>query len=341
MPNRIIREGWIDSFTIDMLDANAERFFLRLCLKADDFGRFHAHPKLLKSALFPLKDCVRDTDMSRDLAVCEKAGLIHCYEASGSRYLVICKFDQRMRAAKSKFPPPPEKCQTDARHVTVTCPPYSESDSESKAKAEPEAGNPPADVRQKPVACQTPDSHLPVKCQTDDGHVTDKCLTSDGHVTVTCPPYSESEAGCPPTETPVELPRGFPKTLEEAITAATSVGCPEDFVKKVWLKAHSRMGRDARDVPIRVWSSYLATEWTYERDRLARDAIKGTGTSQTSSAPQPAGTSCLSGAELVLRQKELERIEDRIRVLGNRNEGVKWPQKDVDEKKSSKPAEPN
>lgn len=103
---RMIREGWLDSFVIDQLDASAERFFLRLCLKADDFGRFHAHPKLLKPNLFPLKDSIRETDISRDLAACEAAGLLRCYESAGNRYLVILKFGQKLKVKKEKFPPP-------------------------------------------------------------------------------------------------------------------------------------------------------------------------------------------------------------------------------------------
>lgn len=108
MPNRIIREGWIDSEQIDKLSISAERFFLRLCLKADDFGRYTANPKLLKSALFPLRDDVRDTDISRDLAAAQATGLLRCYEVAGKRYLVIPKFRQRSRASTSKFPEPPD-----------------------------------------------------------------------------------------------------------------------------------------------------------------------------------------------------------------------------------------
>ena len=106
MPNRIVREGWIESLNIDALDASAERFFLRLILKADDYGRFHANPVLLKSALFPLKDDIRSADMTRFLAACEKTGLIRCYETSGKRYLEIQRFNQRNRAKESKFPEP-------------------------------------------------------------------------------------------------------------------------------------------------------------------------------------------------------------------------------------------
>lgn len=112
MPNRIIREGWVESETIDALSVHAECFFLRLCLKADDFGRYHANPQLLKSNLFPLKEDVRNTDISRWLAECEKAGLIRCYSQTSRRFLEIPKFGQRCRAEISKFPDP-ANCQAD------------------------------------------------------------------------------------------------------------------------------------------------------------------------------------------------------------------------------------
>jgi len=106
MAARIIRDGWLESDKVDSLDVHAERFFIRLCLKADDFGRFHASPLLLKSMLFPLKEDIRSTDMTRYLAECEKAGLVCCYEVTGKRYLEIQNFGQRLRTMNSKFPQP-------------------------------------------------------------------------------------------------------------------------------------------------------------------------------------------------------------------------------------------
>lgn len=106
MATRMIRDGWIESDRIESLDVHAERFFIRLCLKADDFGRFHAAPTLLKSMLFPLKEDIRSTDMTRCLAECEKAGLVRCYEVTGKRFLEINNFGQRMRTMKSKYPQP-------------------------------------------------------------------------------------------------------------------------------------------------------------------------------------------------------------------------------------------
>lgn len=106
MPNRILRD-WTDSFTVNSLDAAEERFFVRLIMKADDFGRFHADPRLLKSYLFPLLSDTRETDCSRWLAACEKAGLLRCYvDDRGRNYLEIVNFKQRTRQSESKFPTP-------------------------------------------------------------------------------------------------------------------------------------------------------------------------------------------------------------------------------------------
>lgn len=112
MPNRIIRDGWTESEAIDGLSPECERFFLRLLLKADDFARFHANPQLIRASLFPLKDSIRNTDISRWVAECEKAGLVRCYESTGKRFIWIAKFNQRTRAETSKFPPPPWQCPT-------------------------------------------------------------------------------------------------------------------------------------------------------------------------------------------------------------------------------------
>lgn len=121
MPSRIIREDYLTSEAVDKLTADEECFFVRLMLKADDHGRFSANLKLLKSALYPLKDGVRDTDIARKLAAAEQAGVVRCYEVDGKRYLVIPKFRQRSRSL-SKYPDPPDGWESDDGHMTVKCP---------------------------------------------------------------------------------------------------------------------------------------------------------------------------------------------------------------------------
>lgn len=148
MPNRIIREGWVESDAINALSAPEEVFFLRVCLRADDFGRYNANPVLLKSNLFPLKEDLRNTDIPRWLAACEKAGLVRCYEVSGKKYLQINKFNQRTRAEKSKFPEPPAVCQSDVSQVTDICQPSDgppRTYSETETETETTSSSPPGD----------------------------------------------------------------------------------------------------------------------------------------------------------------------------------------------------
>ena len=108
MPKRMIRD-WTDSERVNSLSAQAERLFIRLMMKADDFGRFNASPRVLRGMLFPLLvDTVREVDISRWLTECEKAGLIWLYaDENGRPLLEIENFGQRMDKAVAKFPERP------------------------------------------------------------------------------------------------------------------------------------------------------------------------------------------------------------------------------------------
>jgi hypothetical protein len=116
MSTRLIRD-WTASDKINLLSVQAERFFVRLIMKADDYGCFYANPKLLKPILFPLLlESLREADISRWIAECEKAGLIVLYEADSKPYLEIKDFNQRLRAKNRKFP----ERQSHDGHMTVT-----------------------------------------------------------------------------------------------------------------------------------------------------------------------------------------------------------------------------
>lgn len=106
MPNRMLRD-WTGSDKINNISVHAERFLIRLIMKVDDYGCFYADSRLLKANLFPLiLDNVRDADILRWMAECQKAGLIVVYENSGKRYVMIVDFKQRLDRAKSKYPLP-------------------------------------------------------------------------------------------------------------------------------------------------------------------------------------------------------------------------------------------
>lgn len=105
---------WTDSEKMMELSAQAERFFVRLIMKADDYGCYYADTRLLRASMFPLLlDTIREADITRWMAECQKAGLIVLYEVAGKKYLQIKEFNQRLRARKSRFPMPEGEIEDD------------------------------------------------------------------------------------------------------------------------------------------------------------------------------------------------------------------------------------
>lgn len=107
MPNRIIRD-WTDSERIDSISFQAEVLLVRLMMKADDLGAYHANPKLINSFCFPLKN-IRETDITRWLQELASAGIIALYTADNKSFLHIINFGQRLRTVKPKYPQISEK----------------------------------------------------------------------------------------------------------------------------------------------------------------------------------------------------------------------------------------
>ena len=104
MANRLLRD-WTASDTIDKLSERAEVFFTRLIMKADDHGCYYGNTKLLKAALFPLRDHqLAHIRAWRD--ECVAAGVLQLYAIDGKEYVRIINFGQRMRSMVSKFPQP-------------------------------------------------------------------------------------------------------------------------------------------------------------------------------------------------------------------------------------------
>ncbi len=112
MPDRIIRESACMSETLNDLSDFAERFWWRLIVNCDDFGRYDARPKILKGRLFPLSESKTFTDMQRALTELASAGLIEVYEVDGRPFLRVVTWEthQRIRAKRSKFPAPVDTC---------------------------------------------------------------------------------------------------------------------------------------------------------------------------------------------------------------------------------------
>lgn len=120
MPNRYIREAAIRSRAVNSLSWQAEVFWRRLLNLVDDFGRYTAEPDLLLADVFPRQLAkVREADIPRLLAECEKAGLLFRFAAGGKDFLVMNQWEPG-RAKVSKYPPPPEEvCQQMQTYVYV------------------------------------------------------------------------------------------------------------------------------------------------------------------------------------------------------------------------------
>lgn len=109
MPSRIIKESTITSDSLSKISAEAERFFWRLVVKADDFGLYYGDPRILASLCFPL-DPPKDQKIKSWLAELVREGMVGTYTAAedGKKYLKLLNWDkcQQQRAKNSKFPEP-------------------------------------------------------------------------------------------------------------------------------------------------------------------------------------------------------------------------------------------
>jgi hypothetical protein len=128
MPTRIIREGINTSEVINSLSASAELFYRRLMTVADDYGRYFAHPSILRAHCFPLQlDRYSDKDVEKMRNECYSKGVLLPYNEG--KHLFFPKFGQQRRS-RSKFPEPIEnelliKCESNDIHLITELAPDS------------------------------------------------------------------------------------------------------------------------------------------------------------------------------------------------------------------------
>lgn len=103
MPNRLLKEGIVDSSAIDGLTSEEEVFFYRLLVVSDDFGRMDARLPILKSRCYPLKDGVKLDKIDSHLQSLVRQKLAIRYQVDDKPYLQILKWEQRVRS-KGKYP---------------------------------------------------------------------------------------------------------------------------------------------------------------------------------------------------------------------------------------------
>lgn len=108
--SRSIRD-WTQHEPMSKLSANAERLFIRLCMRADDYGNFSANLKIIAAECFPLATALRQTDIGFALHELSDSvtPLIRFYEADDKAFIHILDFGQaeRMRWPSRKWPPAP------------------------------------------------------------------------------------------------------------------------------------------------------------------------------------------------------------------------------------------
>ena len=169
----------LTSEAIAGLTADEERLWTRLLLCCDDFGRFDGRPIIVKSRAFPLADLMPGVTVQavdRWLKALFHKKLIFLYEVQGKPFLAVHRWQQRVRANASKFPPPPDNWDSIAD------------------ERRPEDGD----------------------CPTDDGHPSGKCPTDDSHPLTSASEERgarNEERGSAREQRGTRTPRAAPKVL--------------------------------------------------------------------------------------------------------------------------------
>lgn len=145
MPNRVIREGLIDSDKLSEVGWAEQVLFIRLMLLADDFGRFDGRPEIIYSRCYPMDmERVRLSDVKKWVKRLLEMKLVLNYKVENKLYLLIPNFKQRLRIQKSKYPCPLEdieelmsvNCQTYDCQLTDRCQTDDRPESESETETE-------------------------------------------------------------------------------------------------------------------------------------------------------------------------------------------------------------
>ncbi len=136
MPNRILRDGILESERIHRVGPMPQLFYRCLMSIVDDYGRYACDIPVLLSRCFPRRPIWADEEMvSLAVEECRLAGLIITYEVNGRRYLEICDFRQNIRAKASKWPAP--ATQTHSTCIADAIPMHSETETESESESKP------------------------------------------------------------------------------------------------------------------------------------------------------------------------------------------------------------
>jgi hypothetical protein len=129
---RSIKPEFWKSERMATLPREVRLLFIGLWNLADDYGRFRAHPRLVRGELFPFED---DVDVEAMLQQLAAAGVVVLYQHDGHRYGHVRNFGEHQkidRRAESRLPPPPSGGRPPQNGVAHPQPP-----APAEASAEP------------------------------------------------------------------------------------------------------------------------------------------------------------------------------------------------------------
>jgi hypothetical protein len=115
MPNRVIREGLLDSPRYWSVTVEARQLFVHLLLLADDFGLISLAPVFIRRRAFD--DTPSQSKIDQLLEQLHDADLIRIYEIADARFAFIPRFRQTLRIEKAKHPMPPAALFEDDEHA--------------------------------------------------------------------------------------------------------------------------------------------------------------------------------------------------------------------------------
>ena len=128
MPNRMLYASLLGSRKVNQLKPAEFELYIRLLLVADDYGRYSGIPARVARSCWPDREDVTSKQVEPLMKQLATIGLVVLYEDDADKYLQVTGWNQRTRADKSKYPPPPDICPTNDGQMTVTRPSYAHVD---------------------------------------------------------------------------------------------------------------------------------------------------------------------------------------------------------------------
>jgi hypothetical protein len=104
VPNRIVRDGFVDSDAIAELSDWSHRVYSNLIVKADDAGRADGRIAVLRSTLFPCGTPHTEDDVRDAVDELVKRGLVLRYAWQDKPFLQVTKWQKCGSAIQSRFP---------------------------------------------------------------------------------------------------------------------------------------------------------------------------------------------------------------------------------------------